>query len=223
MSEVKEGIIPVREQVYNRIKSAILSNEYEPGDIIPIDRLAREIGISATPIREAIIRLESTGLLELIPNKGARVIEITPRDITDNWELRLILEPYAARKTALLDLDEEIQELERHIHSLMEKAYDHESYVSADNELHRLLFSHVENTVLRETIERIHYQSLRMRYYAENVSQNNKEVIQKVCSEHLEILDALKAKDPAKTEQAVKRHLRNGEQRTLATTLAKQK
>jgi DNA-binding GntR family transcriptional regulator len=217
MNDIREAIIPVREQVYNRIKSAILSNEYKPGDIIQIDRLAREMGISATPIREAIIRLESSGLLELIPNKGARVVEITPRDIREIWELRLVLEPYAAKQTALLDVQEEIEELEGQIRTLMEGEFDHDTYTDADDRLHRLLFDHVDNSVMRETIDRIHSLSMRLRYHAENVSSNSSDVVQTVCSEHLAILEALKKKDPEATEAAVRDHLKNGEQRTLAS------
>jgi DNA-binding GntR family transcriptional regulator len=217
MNDIKEAIIPVREQVYNRVKSAILSNQYKPGDIIQIDRLAREMGISATPIREAVIRLESSGLLELIPNKGARVVEITPHDIREIWELRLILEPYAARKTAGLDLHAEIADLESRIRALVNGEFDQAAYIQADEQLHRLLFDHIDNSVLRETIDRIHNLSMRMRYHAEHVSHNSSSVVEEVSSEHLRILEALKQGDADATEQAVLTHLRNGERRTLAS------
>ena len=215
MHKTNTVIIPVREQIYNRIKKAILSNEYKSGDIIQIEKIAREFGVSATPIRETFIRLENSGLLKLIPNKGAQVVEITDKDIRDTWEMRKLLEPYAARLTAELDVTESISDLRGRIEHILEGDYDQDAYIEADNDIHLLLFSSIPNTLLKETIHRVHNLSMRMRYQAENVSEDNKQVIRAVCTEHLEILNALSGHDPDKTEQAVRKHLENGEYRTL--------
>lgn len=215
MNSTKTIIIPVREQIYNRIKKAILSNEYKPGDIIQIDRIAREFGVSATPIRETLIRLESSGLLKLVPNKGAQVVEITDKDIRDTWEMRKLLEPYAGRITAGLDINDKIVDLEGRIQGIIDGNYDQDAYIEADNDIHQLLFNNVDNILLKETINRIHNLSMRMRYQAENVPEDNKHVVHEVCSEHLGILKALKIHDQDATEKAIRLHLENGERRTL--------
>jgi len=145
------------------------------------------------------------------------VVEITPHDIREIWELRLILEPYAARKTAEQEIGKEIDDLENMIRGFMKGEYGQDTYIQADEQLHRLLFEHIDNSVLRETIERIHNLSMRMRYHAENVSQNSSNIVEEVSTEHLRILNALKQKNPEAAEQAVIAHLRNGERRTLAS------
>lgn len=211
-------IVPVRDQIFNRIKNMLISNEYDPGDIIQIDKIARQFSVSATPIREAFIRLESAGFLQLIPNKGARVVEIRDVDIKETWEMRKILEPYAGRLTTGLNLKKEIGRLRIDIQAILEGDYDQESYIKADNDLHELIFHHVENSLLVETIEKIHERSMRMRYHAENSAQNNEEIVWEVCTEHLEILEALESGDPNRAEETIRTHIINGERRTLAAT-----
>ncbi|MDA3937740.1 MAG: GntR family transcriptional regulator [Spirochaetia bacterium] len=212
------SIVPIREQIYEQIKDAILTNEYKPGDIIQIDRLARLFGVSATPIRETLIRLENSGLLKLIPNKGAIITEFTKEDIKHTWEMRKILEPYAGGLTADLDVKDEIERIENLVKSILDSAYELHNYMKTDKDLHELLFIHINNKLLRETIQRIHHISIRMRYFAESVAQNHQNVVQEVCSEHLDILNKLKSKDSRATEKSVLRHIENSEKRTLLST-----
>jgi DNA-binding GntR family transcriptional regulator len=89
--------LSMREQIYEALKGLILDNSYGPRTVLAIDRLADEFGVSATPVREALVRLESDGLVELIPNRGAQVTDIREEDVRYIWEMRLLLEPYAAR------------------------------------------------------------------------------------------------------------------------------
>jgi DNA-binding GntR family transcriptional regulator len=218
MNKQQSVIIPVREQIYNHIKKAILSNVYKPGDIIQIDKLAGEFGVSATPIRETFIRLENSGLLKLIPNKGAKVVEITDQDVRDTWEMRKILEPYAGRLTAAMDVTEEIEFLEFRINSFMKGQFDLDNYTQLDNDVHQLFYIHIQNPLFIKTISRIHDLSMRMRYQAENVPENNKKVVQEVCLEHLHLLAMLKSGDGTKAEKSILKHIENGMKRTLATT-----
>lgn len=215
MNTRKASIIPVREQIYSRIKKAILCNEYKPGDIIQIDKIAKDFGVSATPIREAFIRLESTGLLTLMPNKGAKVSDISIQDIKDAWEMRKVLETYAGQLSATLDLEPDISRIESDINLIIVGKYNLETYMEVDDNVHNLLFSHISNTMLRDTIKRIHNLSMRMRYQAENLSHSNKDIVNEVCKEHLEIINSLRSKDSERIEKAIKTHLKNGEDRTL--------
>ncbi len=221
MEKKRSMIVPVREQIFNRIRNAVLSNDYQPGEIIPIDRIAREFGVSSTPIREAFIRLESAGLLTLIPNRLAMVVEITQKDITNIWEMRKLIEPYAGKLTAQHDITEDILQLESDINKLLEEDFDQELYIETDQNIHRLFFKYIDNDLITETIQKINNLSLRMRYQAENFTKRNIPIMRDVCREHLHILECLKSKDPAKIEKAIFEHLENGEKRTLESRTEK--
>jgi DNA-binding GntR family transcriptional regulator len=205
----------MRDQIYEAIQESIVNNSYKPGEELQIDRLAEEFGVSTTPIREALIRLESSGLVHLIPNKGARVTSFLEQDIRDTWEIRKLLEPYAAKLTASLDVGSEIQELHTAFAKLEHGPQDGNLYIQSDVRLHELLYVHLSNELLKETLHNILQRSMRMRYFAEDVSKMHDQVVREVISEHKEILRALEANDGARTAETVHRHLENGEQRAL--------
>ena len=211
----KTPLVSVREQIYEGIKEMILTNMFEPGEIIPIEKMAEQFGVSPTPIREALIRLEGFGLVTLIPNKGARVADITAADVRNIWEMRKLLEPYAASLTAELQLDSEINRLESRIHGILEGTYDFETYIQTDVELHQTLCAHLQNQLLTETVQRVHQLSMRMRYFPEHVAQIHTTVVREVSREHLDILAALKAHDPEAAAERVRQHIQNGEERAL--------
>jgi DNA-binding GntR family transcriptional regulator len=205
----------IRDQIYEAIQQSIVNNSYKPGEELQIDRLAEEFGVSTTPIREALIRLESSGLVQLIPNKGARVTAFREEDIRDTWEVRKLLEPYAAGLTAEQDLSQEIQELNSAFEMLERGSQDGNLYIQSDIQLHELLYSHLSNELLKETLHNILQRSMRMRYFAEDVSKMHDQVVQEVIIEHKRILQALTARDREKTVEAVRRHIENGERRAL--------
>ncbi len=217
MVKKKPAIVSAKDQIYESLKQDILSNKYQPGDIIQIDRIAAEYGVSATPIREILLRLEGTGLIVLIPNKGAQVNEIKTKDIKDIWEIRKVLECYAGRISAQLISEQEIDPIMERVKSLYERAFDKDVYTRVDDDLHRLLYSHIDNEFLCEAITRVQDQSLRIRYYAESVSENKESIVREVSNEHLDILKALKLRDPDLIEKTIRYHLENGERRTIAT------
>lgn len=205
----------IRDQIYEAIQESIVNNSYKPGEELQIDRLAEEFGVSTTPIREALIRLESSGLVNLIPNKGARVTAFREEDIRDTWEIRKLLEPYAAGLTAALDVNLEIQELNAAFETLEKGTQDGNLYIQSDIRLHELLYTHLSNALLKETLHNILQRSMRMRYFAEDVSKMHDQVVQEVISEHKQILQALTARDRERTIEAVRRHIENGERRAL--------
>ena len=205
----------IRDQIYEAIQQSIVNNSYKPGEELQIDRLAEEFGVSTTPIREALIRLESSGLVQLIPNKGARVTAFQEEDIRDTWEIRKLLEPYAAGQTVEQDVTREIQELNEAFDMLERGSQDGDLYIQSDIRLHELLYSHLSNELLKETLHNILQRSMRMRYYAEDVSKMHDQVVREVITEHKQILQALTAGDREKTVEAVRRHVENGERRAL--------
>ncbi|HHV57353.1 MAG TPA: GntR family transcriptional regulator [Firmicutes bacterium] len=206
----------LREQLFQALKEAILTNKYRPGEELPIDKLAAEFGVSTTPVREALVRLEGIGLVRLIPNRGAQVTSITPADVRHIWEVRRLLEPYAARTAAERCSVEELDALEDKLQRVLARPEEFDLYTESDLELHELLVKHLTNGVLMEILDRVKLSSLRMRYFSEeNIPTLRREVIQQATREHLAIVAALRAHDAARTENMVYQHLVNGEKRTL--------
>lgn len=211
----------MRDQIYEALKENILKNSYKPNSVLPIDRLAEDFGISATPIREALVRLESEGLITLIPNKGAIVTDIQAEDILNNWEMRLLLEPYAAGKSAALIPDDEIEALRGEIESLRQGPFNNALYVASDTKLHESLYIHLTNAFLKDTIRRVHQMSVRIRYFPEGSDVMHQQVVNEVIREHLAIIDAMKTRDPHRISEFMQYHLKNGEKRAMDALLKK--
>lgn len=208
--------LSMREQIYEALKGLILDNSYGPRTVLAIDRLAEEFGVSATPVREALVRLESDGLVELIPNRGAQVTDIRAEDVRYIWEMRLLLEPYAARMSVDLVDPLEIQPLEADVHRLSSTPDDTALYISTDIRLHEMLYLHVRNDLLKESIRRIHQMARRIRFFAEHNAKLHEKVVHEVIQEHLEIIGAMQSGNPDLVEPALRHHLANGEKRTLS-------
>jgi DNA-binding GntR family transcriptional regulator len=215
-------LVSVREQIYEGIKEMILTNLFEPGEIVPIEKMAEEFGVSPTPIREALIRLEGFGLVTLVPNKGARVAEISEQDVRDIWQMRTLLEPFAAGLSAAQDLEKHLDHLEAKIQGVLEGKYDFETYVQTDVELHQTLCEHVPNQLLKETVLRVHQLSMRMRYFPEHAAQIHDSVVAEVSREHQEIIAAVRSKDSRAASEAMRLHILNGEARAINAIKARE-
>jgi len=213
--------LSMRDQIYEALRDSIIRNVYGPNSVMPIDRLAEDFGVSATPVREALVRLEAEGLVTLIPNKGAMVTDVKADDILNNWEMRQLLEPYAASKSASLIPESELESLRQAIIDMRQAPFDNDRYVASDTRMHEILYIHLPNTFLKDTIRRVHQMSIRIRYFPEHSLAMHDQVVNEVVTEHLIIIDALKTKDPARIFESVQSHLRNGEKRAMAALLRK--
>lgn len=208
----------LRERLYESLKEDILTNRYKPGEELQIDKLAEEFGVSSTPVREALVRLEGAGLVVLMPNRGAQVTTISLEDVENVWEVRRLLEPHAAQIAAERCELAEIDALYRKMLNIIEGPVDFTTYINSDLEIHELMFKHLSNTLLREILDKVDQHSMRIRYLAESNSDGIKrEVVEQVTKEHLCILDALKERDAEKAAATTLQHLVNGEGRTLKT------
>jgi len=208
--------LSMRDQIYDALRDLILKNSYAPNEVLQIDRLAQEFGVSATPVREALVRLEAEGLVKLIPNKGAVVTDIQAQDIRNTWEMRQLLEPYAARRSAALIPELEIVEIEGLLARLRDEAFDNERYVQCDTRLHEILYTHLDNSFLVDSIRRVHHMSIRIRYFPEGSVAMHERTVHEVIQEHQAILDAIRTREPAKLSELVLTHLQNGEKRAMA-------
>lgn len=206
----------LRERLYETLKEDILLNKYEPGEELQIDKLAQEFGVSTTPIREALVRLEGDGLVVSIPNRGVQVAPISLDDVRNLYEVRRLLEPYVAKIAARYCEEGEVEALYEKLVNLIEGPTDLAAYINADLELHELMSQHLRNTLLKDILDQVDQHSIRVRYLAESSAGGLRpEVVELVTREHLKILDAIRKRDEEKAAAATLQHLTNAEARTL--------
>lgn len=200
---------PLRELVLETIREAIINGTLKPRERLMEIQLAEELGVSRTPIREALRKLELEGFIVMVPRKGAYVADITFKDIADVFEIRASLEALAAGLAAERITEEEIEYLERH---LVEKAdaiakKDISRLVEVDTKFHEAiyrasrnerLFSIINN--LREQIQR--YRSLSLAYPGR---------MKHSLEEHRLIVEAIQARDIPGARQAAQEHIENAE------------
>ena len=208
---------PLREVVFETIREAIISGDLKPGERLMEVQLAEELGVSRTPVREAIRKLELEGFLIMLPRKGAYVAEISLKDIIDVFEIRAALDSLAAGLAAERITDEELEDLERSLLSVVESAdqNDLDGIVDTDTSFHDIIYKASRNerliqiiNNLREQIQRFRTTSLafpgRMqiavdehRKIVEAISERNVSLAQSLAQEHIEsaeniMLEALK-------------------------------
>jgi DNA-binding GntR family transcriptional regulator len=207
------------DQVFFYLKEKIINNELLPGSVLSIDRLSSEFGISNTPVREAVVRLESLDLVTVNRNRNITVSAMSREKILDILEMRRLLETYGSRTAALDITNSEIEVLETVLDSVLANPGDFEQYKRSDLELHDAVTRHIKNREIQASLKNLSVSSLRIRYYARyygEVNPNLEDSVVKITAEHRTILDALKTHDPDRVEQAVESHLLNAEERTLA-------
>lgn len=185
--------LPLRDIVFQTLRNAILSGELEPGERLMETQLGEKLGVSRTPIREAIRKLELEGLVIMIPRKGAQVAPFTEKDIVDVLEVRASLEALAARLAckrmddrAFLRLQLVIAEYEYAL-----KDGDIETMIEKDVEFHETIFNASQNDRLIQLFSSMGEQIQRYRVtYFKNITES-----ERVLVEHNALLDALKARD----------------------------
>lgn len=205
------------DQVFDILKDKIVNNEYKPGELLQIDRLAKELGVSSTPVREALLRLESIGLVNIKRNKGAAVTQISRELAEYTWEFRRLLEAYTSRDAAIRCSNAEIKHIEQILLEVLEHPDNFELYKESDVALHSILSKYTKNYLIINALDSLSINARRIRYYAEDIPFPEKIVIL-VTQEHLSIVEALKTHDPNFVEQKVREHLENARKRTLESS-----
>ncbi|MFK0119889.1 GntR family transcriptional regulator [Streptomyces sp. NPDC090994] len=203
-----------REKAYAYLKETVLTDPAMQGEFLSEQEVADRIGVSRTPIREALLLLAAEDLVQLVPKRGARVAPLSGREITELMELRGIVERYAAERVIATDscpLPELNALLERQ-RALTGPAQARE-FIAVDQQFHMTLVSAVGNGLLDR-----HYEGLRSRQVRAGVvalfnARNRQDA---VLVEHREILDALTAGDAAAARAAIDGHLES----TLRVLLA---
>lgn len=218
------SIPSLKQLAYDNLKQRIIDGELKPGFRLREEDLSAEMNISRAPIREAFNMLERDGFTTIVPRKGALVAEVVKEDIYYIWEMRALLEPYAARLSATFVPSEKIAEVKKKLHMVLEHPEDLPQYMESDLEVHQMLADYLENRFLKNTLENMKAHSLRIRWAAEYDNADMQASIVEVATrEHMDIACALEKKDPELVYQVVKRHVENSSERLMGANYANQK
>ena len=194
------------DHTYDIIKEAIVSLKLRPGERLKVAELARELGTSATPIRETLARLEQEGLVKTIRFKGAFVAQIDDQDVEEIFELRELLEGAAVKKAATTFSSEDLRRAEAFLER-MRKAYntgDMDSYAKASRDFHYLFIEKFKNQRMVSMLKTYDDQLERVRLTAIRTPEN----IPLFIEDYAKILEALKAKNPRQAKKALVVHLK---------------
>ncbi len=202
------GYSSLRESVYSKIKKRILIGEMKPGTRIVEVTLAESLGVSRTPVREAIRQLEKEGMVTVIePRRGSYVSDVSVKDMVDILEVRGELEALAAALASERATEEEIMEMERISGLYREAIYDNdtENIIKYDELFHKKIVGASGNKSLIAVSETIQDMALRFRYlYYDDFSR-----YENMPSEHRHILDAIRSKDMNKAKEVAVSHVAN--------------
>ena len=204
---------PLREIVSDALRQAIRDGVLPPGERLMEIPLAEELGVSRTPIREAIRILEQEGLVVMIPRRGTYVADMSLKDVTEVFELRSILEELAAELAAERITNEEIEALEQHLVEIgkymNEKNLD--KVVQADILFHEILYKASRNDRLVEMIHNLREQTLRFRTLS--MSQTGR--LAKTWDEHRQLVEAISDRDVERARQIARIHMEESEKTLL--------
>lgn len=198
---------PLRVQVFKAIEDAVLNGEYKDGDSLNELKISEELGVSRTPVREALMQLELEGLAKNIPNKGAVVIGITEKDIEDIYAVRIRIEGLAARLCAEKISEDELKRFQE-IVDLQEfylSKHDAEQIWSLDSEFHKIIYNASQSRPLKFMLSNFHNYIKRAR----DISVHADGRAEKTVSEHKAILQAVKDRDGELAELLMARHITN--------------
>jgi DNA-binding GntR family transcriptional regulator len=198
-------------KAYEWIRDAIESGELEMGTPLPENLLAREIGVSRTPIREALRSLEQDGYVKIIPQKGAFVSEISLEDLKEIYDIRKLLEPFAALSAVNRIPEEEIDEMEKGWKALKKAALAGEVDLTRVSEmdllLHLTITKYATNKRIGAIITTYHAQIKRFQKLSAQSLSNIHETI----GQHLEILEKLRERDARGLSSLLYEHIAKSE------------
>ena len=197
--------ISLADQVFERLEGEILGGKYQQGDILTESRLTEDLGVSRTPVREALRRLEQDHIVELSP-RGIVILGVTEKDIQDIYAVRMEIEGMAAARAAESDNAEHLAELREALE--LQEYYvsrrDAERIRTMDNRFHELLYRMSRSGVLYDTLLPLHKKAQKFR----KASVQNESRAEQSAREHREIFEAVAAHDAVAAERAMREHVR---------------
>jgi len=197
----------LRGRVFNKLREDILSGVYRENDELKENSIATELGVSRTPVREALRQLELEGLVTMIPNKGAYVTGITSKDMHDIYMIRSSLEGLCAKWACDHITQTQIEELEEilYLSDFHAKKNHNEQMVELDNKFHELIYEASGSKILYHVLSDFHHYVERIRKITLAMPSRASQASQ----EHAAILEAIKKRDGDLAEQLAYEHIKS--------------
>ena len=207
---IEHKTVSIAGQVFENLERDILSGKYERGDVLTEMKLSEELGVSRTPIREALRRLEQEHMIE-IGSKGAVVVGINEEDIGIIYEVRCRIEGLASRLAAERASDEAIEDLRQtlELQEFYTSKGNAEKIKNEDNDFHKKIYAMSGCMPLADTLEELHKKVVKYRHASLAVAGHSAEAL----AEHRAIFDAIAARDGDAAESATTSHVANAGKR----------
>ena len=211
---------PLREVVCETLRDAVRRGVLQPGERLMEIQLAEELGVSRTPVREAIRKLEMEGYVIMMPRRGTYVADLSIRDVNEVFEIRTSLESLASGLAAERITEDELEKLQRLLVEIGAhiKNGDMESIVRTDTEFHDLLYQASRNKRLVGIISNLREQLTRFR----TTSMSYPGRLKATLEEHRNIVEALAQGDEKAARKAAEHHMEKSEQTLLASMKGKE-
>ncbi|KOX21569.1 MULTISPECIES: GntR family transcriptional regulator [unclassified Streptomyces] len=195
----------LRDQVGHALRAALIAGELRPGEVYSAPGLASDLGVSATPVREAMLDLAREGLVEPVRNKGFRITEVGERDLDQYTELRTLIEVPTVGRVTKTATREQLEELRPVAEEIVARAREHDliGYLEADRRFHLALLGLSGNERLVETVGDLRKRS---RLYG-LTGLDEAGLLVSSAEEHVELLDLMIAGDARGAEACMRRHL----------------
>lgn len=191
----------LREDVKNYLAEVILKGDYKPGDRLIETQIARDLGVSQAPVREAIRDLEQMGIVYTEPYKGTYVRKLSVKDLKNVYDVRAELEGLAIRTAVELLTGDEIKTLESIAEQMIKEAGNLQRQIPLDIAFHEAIVKASQNSILEkvwQTVSMSHWTYLGTYYYKHDMDQ--------LVKRHLPILDAIKKRDVRGAEKLMRLH-----------------
>jgi DNA-binding GntR family transcriptional regulator len=209
-----DEFLPLRDVVFNTLRKAILTGELKPGERLMEIHLANKLGVSRTPIREAIRKLELEGLVTMIPRRGAEVAQITEKSMNDVLEIRRAVDALCVELACDRITKEELENLKCACDAFAKAvaSKDIQKIAEADVELHDIIVQATGNGRLVQLVNNLSEQMYRYRF--EYIKDNTQH--EKLVEEHRIIYESIVKKDKETASAAAKMHIDNQERTIIA-------
>ena len=212
--------LPLRDVVFQTLRQAILRGELKPGERLMEIYLAQKLGVSRTPVREAIRKLELEGLVLMIPRKGAVVAEITISDLEDVLEVRMALEELAVKLACRMITEEQLEQIRILAEEFEQTLYGEDvgACAQADMKFHEAIYAATGNGRLVQILNNLREQMYRYRMEYLKDRDAHCQLVQ----EHAEILEALRARDVERALAASGCHIERQKEHIIGVLNAKE-
>jgi len=196
----------LKDLAYRRVRALLDRGELPSRNLYSANQLAETLGVSRTPVREALLQLAAEGFLTVAEGRGFRVREFSPKETEDFFETRRLIESFVAEQLAPLLSEDDLAGLDRNLRSLAEEAArnDLPAFLETDREFHMSLVRRYRNLQLESIMERIQTQ---IPLFGSRAVAHHPGRCCEVVDEHRRIVEALRRRDPAQAAEAVFYHL----------------